>query len=120
MIVLWSAFNFGLGFSVSFFMGGSLIAWFLRHNIKPNMGGSELRKNSACIYPAEVMEQLSHDRISGELARSVTSAEVWYEASTTHTGLVDRVRCDDYREPGYFRDGVFVPVKYTNYAPDNG
>jgi hypothetical protein len=42
------------------------------------------------------------------LIRPVTQAEVRYEASRSHPGLVDRINAQGERTPGRFVDGVFV------------
>lgn len=57
-----------------------------------------------------VFAAVQSDRASGALADRVTRATVYYEASRTRPGLLDRVLPDGTRETGSFRDGEFLPV----------
>jgi hypothetical protein len=59
--------------------------------------------------PNKVFGSLEKKRKSGELAKNVTSASVYYEASLKHPGLVDRVNsATGKRQTGYFRNGEFT------------
>ena len=59
--------------------------------------------------PAEVFASLEHDRQDGTLAQVVTQAKVWYEASKSKPGMLDRVQADGSRETGRFFNGEFIP-----------
>lgn len=56
----------------------------------------------------EVFDRLEDRRQSGEMAKSVTDAAVYYEASRRHPGLIDRVHAaTGRREAGQFENGRF-------------
>lgn len=65
---------------------------------------------SATASPAKVFAALERDRAQATLEKEVTGAKVWYEASLTQPGLLDRVQADGQRETGHFRDGEFIPI----------
>ncbi|WP_373501374.1 hypothetical protein [Desulfococcus sp.] len=55
-----------------------------------------------------VFNDLENDRAKGLLSENVTSAEIYYEASTEHPGCLDRVNAaTKKREAGYFKNGEF-------------
>ena len=58
--------------------------------------------------PDEVFEALARDRQEGRLSAEVTGASVYYEASRTHPGLLDRVSESGVRETGKFHNGEFI------------
>lgn len=64
---------------------------------------------SVIVDPTEVFGALETDGEQGALSRAVTQAKVWYEASVSHPGLLDRVQADGTRETGSFCDGEFIP-----------
>lgn len=61
------------------------------------------------IDPDEVFQALEADRASGKLSATVTSANVIYEASRSHPGLLDRIGEDGERTTGSFENGEFRP-----------
>ncbi len=65
---------------------------------------------STPVEPDEVFEALERDRANERLSALVTRASVYYEASRTQPGLLDRVRPDGTRETGHFRSGEFIPA----------
>ena len=69
-------------------------------NLEPVVG--------AAADPDEVFESLERDRNSGRLAAEVTGASIYYEASRTHPGYLDRVGENGARETGQFRNGEFI------------
>ncbi len=66
---------------------------------------------SAPVNPDEVFAAVEEARADGSLHTAVSRAQVRYEASQTHPGLLDQVLPNGHREPGNFRDGKFVPAK---------
>jgi hypothetical protein len=80
--------------------------------LKLMQGFADLRvesRPSINADPAEVFAALEHDRQDGTLAQVVTQAKVWYEASKSKPGMLDRISADGSRETGHFRNGEFVP-----------
>lgn len=59
------------------------------------------------VDPDVVFQQVEDSRQEDNLSSMVTSAKVYYEASQSHPGLLDRIRSDGSRETGYFRQGKF-------------
>jgi len=57
-----------------------------------------------------VFAAVEQARASGGLSSEVSRAELRYEASLAHPGLLDRVSADGQRQSGRFRDGAFIPV----------
>jgi hypothetical protein len=58
--------------------------------------------------PADVFSDLERSRENGSLVGSVTAAPVYYEASKSHPGMVDRVdSATGERRAGRFQDGRF-------------
>lgn len=65
---------------------------------------------STPVNPDDVFDTLEHWRDRGSLSEAVTSACVFYEASRTRPGLLDRVDTSTGdRQSGQFRNGVFEP-----------
>jgi hypothetical protein len=63
---------------------------------------------SVVVDPRDVFNSLENKRKSGDLAEKVTSSAVYYEASLSQQGLLDRVNSDTgERETGQFHKGEF-------------
>ena len=63
---------------------------------------------SVAVDPADVFKFLEDSRKSGELAEKVTSAAIYFEASQTRPGLLDRVNtATGERQTGRFYKGEF-------------
>lgn len=63
---------------------------------------------SVAVDPRDVFNSLENKRKSGNLAEKVTSSAVYYEASLSQQGLLDRVNSDTgERETGQFHNGEF-------------
>jgi hypothetical protein len=63
---------------------------------------------SVAVDPRGVFNSLENKRKSGNLAEKVTSSAVYYEASLSRQGLLDRVNSDTgERETGQFHNGEF-------------
>jgi hypothetical protein len=63
---------------------------------------------SVAVDPRNVFDALEAMRKSGALAEEVTSAAVYYEASRSRPGLLDRVNSrTGERQTGQFHKGVF-------------
>ncbi len=55
-----------------------------------------------------VFNDLENDRAKGLLAKNVTSAKIYYEASVEHPGYLDRVNAvTGKRQTGLFEQGEF-------------
>ncbi len=55
-----------------------------------------------------IFNDLENDRTKGLLARKVTSAKIYYEASVEHPGYLDRVNSiTKKRQTGSFKNGEF-------------
>ena len=62
----------------------------------------------AAVAPEEVFTTLEARRTAGELADNVTTAAVYFEASRSHAGLLDRVDAGTgERRTGRFHNGEF-------------
>ncbi|MBC8413421.1 hypothetical protein H8E50_07100 [bacterium] len=63
---------------------------------------------SNCVDPKEVFDSLEKSRKSGKLANSIITSSVYFEASQTKPGLLDRVdSATGEREAGRFHNGKF-------------
>lgn len=63
---------------------------------------------SVAVDPRDVFNSLENKRKSGNLAEEVTSSAVYYEASLSRQGLLDRVNSyTGERETGQFHNGEF-------------
>ena len=63
---------------------------------------------SVSVDPSDVFNSLENKRKSGNLAEKVTSSAVYYEASLSQQGLLDRVNSyTGERETGHFHNGEF-------------
>lgn len=63
---------------------------------------------SVAVDPSDVFNSLENKRKSGNLAEKVTSSAVYYEASLSQQGLLDRVNSyTGERETGQFHNGEF-------------
>jgi hypothetical protein len=63
---------------------------------------------SISIDSDDIFNQLENDRAKGILAGKVTSAGIYYEASTEHPGYLDRVNAvTGERQTGSFERGEF-------------
>ena len=64
---------------------------------------------SAVADPDDVFDTLEAQRAMGTLSENVTSAPVYFEASKTRPGFLDRVtRASGKRETGRFQNGEFT------------
>ena len=64
---------------------------------------------STAVDPVDVFKSLEESRKSGELAKSVTSSAVYFEASQKMPGLIDRVdSATGKRQTGRFHNGEFT------------
>jgi hypothetical protein len=55
-----------------------------------------------------IFNDLENDRNKGRLAKNVTAAKIYYEASVEHPGYLDRVNSiTKKRQAGSFENGVF-------------
>lgn len=60
------------------------------------------------VNPGDVFDSIEAIRKSGTLAAKVTSAAIYYEASRSRPGLLDRVNSSTgERQTGQFHNGVF-------------
>jgi hypothetical protein len=56
----------------------------------------------------DIFNDLENDRARGLLAKNVTSAKIYYEASVDHPGYLDRVNSvTNQRQAGIFENGKF-------------
>ena len=56
----------------------------------------------------DIFNDLENDRAKGLLAKNVTSARIYYEASVEHPGYLDRVNSvTNQRQAGIFENGEF-------------
>ncbi len=63
---------------------------------------------SSAVLPGDVFDDLEKSRKSGRLGEKVTYADVYYEASLTRPGLLDRVDASTgVRQTGQFHHGEF-------------
>jgi hypothetical protein len=63
---------------------------------------------SVAVDPVDVFNLLEESRKSGELSEKVTSAAVYFEASQSMPGLIDRVNsATGERQTGRFHNGEF-------------
>lgn len=61
------------------------------------------------INPDVVFADLEMRRADGILGKTITSSPVYYEASLSHPGLIDRVTAETgKREIGHFHNGKFM------------
>ncbi|MEH6651136.1 MAG: hypothetical protein V7707_14010 [Motiliproteus sp.] len=67
-------------------------------------------RSGPVLDPEDVFQSLEQERESGELAQSVTSSKVRYQASTTHSGMLERIEADGNRTTGTFSNGMFKPL----------
>lgn len=68
---------------------------------------------SPAAVPAEdVFDALEARRADGRLAQEVTEADVYYEASRSHAGMLDRVNAlTGKRSTGRFHNGEFEAIQ---------
>lgn len=60
------------------------------------------------VDPDEVFGDIEKRRDSGHLGKTVTSSAIYYEASQSHPGMLDRVNTSTgERQTGQFLDGQF-------------
>lgn len=65
----------------------------------------------AAVDPEDVFSELEKSRQNGQLAGKVTPGRVYYEASRSRPGLLDRVdTATGERRTGQFRNGEFIPA----------
>ncbi|MCX5895604.1 MAG: hypothetical protein NTZ51_07230 [Proteobacteria bacterium] len=78
----------------------SITQGFKRIKVEPEI--------SVTVDPSEVFKSLENSRKSGALAKKVTSATVYYEASLSQPGFLDRVNSTTgERQTGQFHNGEF-------------
>ena len=64
------------------------------------------------VSPADVFDRLERNRGNGSLARNVTTASIYYEASKSHPGMIDRVdSAAGERRTGIFQNGQFRVIE---------
>ena len=64
--------------------------------------------DSMAVKPRDVFDSIESSRRKGTLAAEVTSAAIYYEASLSRPGLLDRVNVSTgERQTGQFHNGVF-------------
>ena len=80
----------------------ALMQGFARVQVKHNP--------SVPVNPDEVFAAVEQARQDGSLSRAVNRAQVRYEASQTHPGMLDRVLSNGHRDTGHFRHGEFSPA----------
>jgi len=61
------------------------------------------------INPEQVFSAVEAAGSSGELGRQITHGGLYYEASKSRPGMLDRVLPDGTRQTGHFESGLFVP-----------
>ncbi|MCF6264812.1 MAG: ParD-like family protein [Xanthomonadales bacterium] len=66
---------------------------------------------TSAIDSVDVFKMVNKRRADSSLSASVSTANVRYEASTSHPGMLVKVRADGKRQSGYFKDGEFVLAK---------
>jgi len=67
--------------------------------------------HSIPIDPEVIFNDLENDRAKGVLAKNVTSAKIYYEASLEHPGYLDRVNSvTKKRLAGSFKNGEFKEI----------
>ena len=63
---------------------------------------------SISVNSDDIFNDLENDRAKGLLAKNVTSARIYYEASVDHPGYLDRVNSvTKKRQAGTFENGAF-------------
>jgi len=65
--------------------------------------------DSPPINPEQVFTSVEEASSSYQLGHNITQGRMYYEASRSRTGLLDRVLPDSTRQSGRFIDGSFVP-----------
>lgn len=66
----------------------------------------------AAAQPDDVFADLEARRAGGELAQEVTEAEIFYEASRSHAGMLDQVNAlTGERCTGRFHNGEFEAIQ---------
>jgi hypothetical protein len=63
------------------------------------------------MNPEQAFEVLERERLSGRLAKAVSSASLRYQASQTKPGWLEQITPDGRRRLGRFRNGVFEPLQ---------
>jgi hypothetical protein len=58
-----------------------------------------------------VFGNLDMKRSTGELVKEVSQSKVRYQASTTHTGMLEQIDAKGKTKIGQFENGVFKPLK---------
>jgi hypothetical protein len=67
-----------------------------------------LSAQSNPVHSDDIFTDLENDRTKGQLAKKVTSAQTYYEASVEHPGYLDRVdSVTKRRQAGSFENGEF-------------
>jgi len=80
----------------------AIIQGFMKLTVKP--------LESKAVDPKNVFSSLENKRKSGELSEMVTNSSIYFEASKTKPGLLDRVNLiSGKRQTGKFHNGKFEP-----------
>lgn len=67
--------------------------------------------DSMPVSPGDVFNNLQAKRESGELANSVTTTKVRYQASEDYPGFLEKIDKNGKIKVGTFKNGVFKPIK---------
>jgi len=77
-------------------------------------GLKQIKVESVAVDPADVFNSLEDNRQSGELAKKVTSAAIYFEASRKQPGLLDRVNsATGERQTGQFHHEAYSRCSAT-------
>ena len=63
------------------------------------------------VNPIDIFANLEKKRDSGELANSITTTKVRYQASDEYTGMLEKINIDGNVQVGTFKNGVFMEMK---------
>ena len=65
-------------------------------------------KDDVAVDADQLFARMEDDRRSGELAASVSSGALRYQASLAHPGMLERIDADGERTLGQFQQGQFI------------
>lgn len=60
------------------------------------------------INPVQILSSVEQASSNAQLGQQITQGKIYFEASVTKSGLLDKVTHDGVRETGRFENGVFV------------
>ena len=66
---------------------------------------------SSPVDPDSVFQSLEDDRNAGVLSSTVSSSAVRYQASTKHSGYLEKIDPDGKITTGQFENGAFIELK---------